>query len=78
MQYCIGILGLLFVVLKLIGITVVAAWPWYVVLMPFYIGYVIGLAIIIGVMSIGLIGLLITTILLISTDFFDDKFDDRY
>lgn len=44
-----GILGLIFVTLKLAGIGVVAAWSWWLVLLPFYIGFVIlGLVFIVG------------------------------
>lgn len=44
-----GILGLIFVTLKLAGIGVVAAWSWWLVLLPFYIGLVIlGLVFIVG------------------------------
>lgn len=36
-----GILGLIFVTLKLAGIGVVAAWSWWLVLLPFYIAIVV-------------------------------------
>ena len=31
-----GILGLIFITLKLAGIGTVAAWSWWIVLLPFY------------------------------------------
>lgn len=31
-----GILGIVFVTLKLMGITAVATWSWWLVLLPFY------------------------------------------
>lgn len=44
-----GILGLIFVTLKLAGIGVVAAWSWWLVLLPFYIVIVVlGVVFIVG------------------------------
>lgn len=44
-----GILGLIFVTLKLAGIGVVAAWSWWLVLLPFYIPIVVlGVVFIVG------------------------------
>lgn len=40
-----GILGLIFVVLKLLGITEVATWSWWWVTAPFWIGFAVVLAI---------------------------------
>jgi small Trp-rich protein len=34
----IGLLGVLFIALKLLEITVVASWSWWLVLLPFYGG----------------------------------------
>lgn len=44
-----GILGLIFVTLKLAGIGVVAAWSWWLVLLPFYIAIVVlGVVFVVG------------------------------
>lgn len=48
-----GILGLIFVTLKLAGIGVVATWSWWLILSPFWIpiGVVMGLLLIAGVIA---------------------------
>lgn len=52
----VGLLGILFVALKLIGVTEVATWSWLWVLAPFWLG----LAILLGVMLIaGLVALVV-------------------
>lgn len=40
-----GMLGIIFVLLKLFGMTAVAGWSWWLVLLPFYIGFAIVLGI---------------------------------
>lgn len=39
----VGILGLIFITLKLAGIGAVAKWSWWLVLAPFWVGAAIGL-----------------------------------
>lgn len=41
-----GLLGVVFVTLKLLGITEVATWSWWLVLMPFWISIAIALAVV--------------------------------
>lgn len=36
-----GLLGIILVILKLGGVAPVAAWSWWLVTMPFWIGFVI-------------------------------------
>ena len=43
-----GLLGVIFVVAKIFEIGPVAEWSWWLVLMPFYIGFAIMLAIVGG------------------------------
>lgn len=43
-----GLLGVVFVIFKLLGITAVAGWSWWLVTLPFWIGIAIVLAIIVG------------------------------
>ena len=45
-----GLLGVVFVTLKLLGITAVAEWSWWWVTMPFWGG----LALILGIMAVGM------------------------
>lgn len=40
-----GVIGLILVILKLGGVAPVAAWSWWLVTMPFWIGIVIFLAV---------------------------------
>jgi hypothetical protein len=47
-----GLLGVVFVLLKVFGISQVAAWPWWLVLIPFWIG----LAVFVGFLVFLLIG----------------------
>lgn len=42
-----GLLGVVFVTLKLLGITEVATWPWWLVTMPLWGGLAIGLGILV-------------------------------
>jgi membrane protein YdbS with pleckstrin-like domain len=44
-----GLLGVLFVALKLLGITAVAEWSWWWVTCPFWIGIALVLVILLGV-----------------------------
>jgi len=50
-----GILGLIFVTLKLAGIGVVATWSWVWVLSPFWIPLTIALTLILIAVTIGVI-----------------------
>lgn len=47
-----GLLGVIFVIAKVFEIGPVAAWSWWLVLLPFYVG----LAVIVGVMLFAAIG----------------------
>lgn len=49
---CWTILGLIFVTLKLTGTGVVATWPWWQVLMPFWAPFLIAIVIILVLMVI--------------------------
>jgi hypothetical protein len=44
-----GWLGLAFIILKLVGVSVVATWPWWLVLLPLWGG----LALVLAVLLIG-------------------------
>jgi hypothetical protein len=48
-----GLLGVVFVIFKLLGITAVAGWSWWLVTLPFWIGLGIAVAIF-AVAAIGL------------------------
>lgn len=49
-----GLLGVIFVVAKVFGIAPVADWSWWIVLLPFYLGLAIILAVVvIGAMLFG-------------------------
>jgi hypothetical protein len=54
-----GLLFLLFLGLKLGGVGQVATWSWWWVTAPLWIGVAIYLAIVLGAIAIGLIGLII-------------------
>ena len=54
-----GLLFLLFLGLKLGGVGQVATWPWWWVTSPLWIGVAIYLAIVLGAIAIGLLGLII-------------------
>lgn len=47
-----GVLGIIFVVLKLVGII---AWSWWLVLLPFYGGTALVLAVVVSVLGYALI-----------------------
>jgi small Trp-rich protein len=47
-----GLLGVILVTLKVMGIGQVAAWSWWLVLLPFYFGF----AVVIGILVIGGLG----------------------
>ena len=51
-----GLLGLLFIALKLLDITVVATWSWWLVLLPIWGPVVLGLT---GVLIMGLVMLVL-------------------
>lgn len=54
-----GILGVIFVLLKLFEVTAVATWSWWLVLLPFWLPYAIVLGIwgiILAVLLVGAIG----------------------
>ena len=54
-----GLLGVVFVTLKLLGITAVAGWSWWLVTLPFWIGLAIVLGVIaVGAMAVGIAALL--------------------
>ncbi len=51
-----GLLGVLFIALKLLGLTAVASWSWWWVLAPFWIPASLAgvfLVIVLGVMALG-------------------------
>ena len=54
-----GILGLIFVTLKLAEIGVVATWSWWVVLSPFWIP----LAIVLGIFAVAGVGVVVAKLL---------------
>jgi len=54
-----GILGLIFVTLKLAGIGVVATWSWWWVLSPFWIP----LAIVLGIFAVAGVGVVVAKLL---------------
>jgi hypothetical protein len=45
-----GLLGILFIVLKLIGVTEVATWSWFWVLSPLWIGLAVSLTVLVGML----------------------------
>ena len=47
-----GLLGVVFVTLKLLGITAVAEWSWWWVTLPFWAG----IALMLGILAVGAIG----------------------
>lgn len=47
-----GVLGIIFIVLKVMGLGMVAAWSWWLVLLPFYLPLIICLVVIL----LGLVG----------------------
>lgn len=38
------VVGIIFIVLKLVGVAPIAAWSWWWVLSPFWIGFVLAIA----------------------------------
>ena len=54
-----GILGLIFVTLKLAEIGVVATWSWWLVLSPFWIP----LAIVLGIFAVAGVGVVVAKLL---------------
>lgn len=50
-----GILGIIFIVLKVLAIGTVAAWSWWLVLLPFYGGFAIWLLVMLGVFLLSLV-----------------------
>jgi len=56
------ILGVVLFALKVSGISIVSSWSWWIVLLPFYIGW----CIILGIISILAIGWLMAVIILIT------------
>ena len=61
-----GLLGIVFVTLKLFGVTEVATWSWWWVTAPFWVGFALLLA-------IGVIGLLVAGGTLAVTTFMEHK-----
>lgn len=54
-----SVLGIIFVLLKLFELTAVATWSWWLVLLPFYVGFAIVLGIcgiILGVFALVALG----------------------
>lgn len=56
-----GILAIIFILLKLFGLTAVATWSWLWVLSPLWLPITIVLSIFLIGLVIGLLGLLIAT-----------------
>lgn len=54
-----GILGLIFVTLKLAGVGTVATWSWWWVLSPFWIP----LAIVLGIFAVAGVGVVVSKLL---------------
>jgi len=48
-----GVLGIILILLKAFGVSAVAGWSWWIVLMPFWIGIAIVLAflLLIGILA---------------------------
>jgi small Trp-rich protein len=42
------LIGLMLIIFKLLGVTAVATWSWWLVLLPFYITYLIGIFVVAG------------------------------
>lgn len=62
-----GLLGIIFVVLKLVGVAPIGDWSWWLVLLPFYVG----LAIVFG--AVALVGVVAAFMYLLGA--FLDMFD---
>lgn len=50
-----GLLGVLFVTLKLLGVAPVAAWSWWLVTLPFWGGFALVFGIIAIIIAVGLL-----------------------
>lgn len=54
-----GLLGVLFVILKVFGVSDVATWSWWLVLLPFYLSLAITLGIIVLLVLVAIFAFLI-------------------
>lgn len=55
----IGLLGVVFVALKLMGITEVATWSWWWVTLPFWLGAAVFVSVMLAVLLFALIAALL-------------------
>ena len=54
-----GLLGVVLVVMKAMGWGAVATWPWWLVLLPFYLGLaIVGAVFIIAMLILGIVALM--------------------
>lgn len=53
-----GLLGIIFVICKILEIGVIATWSWWLVLLPFYLAIAIVLGILFGTMALAGLALL--------------------
>lgn len=58
-----GLLGVLFVTLKLLEITVVATWSWWWVTLPFWIGPAVFLVVFLGLLIVWAVAALIALLM---------------
>lgn len=49
-----GVLGIIFVLAKIFAIGPIAAWSWWLVLLPFYLGFAIAIGFMLLVCGVGL------------------------
>jgi Flp pilus assembly protein protease CpaA len=52
MKIFLPLLTVVFITLKLLGVTAVATWSWWLVLLPVYFG----VAVVLGLFALGLVG----------------------
>lgn len=64
-----GLLGVIFVVLKLVGVAPIVDWSWWLVLLPFYLG----LAIVFGALAFAAVVAGMVLIGAVILDFFKSK-----
>lgn len=48
-----GVLGIIFVLCKIFQIGVVATWSWWLVLLPFYVGFLISFGLLALILAVG-------------------------
>jgi membrane protein YdbS with pleckstrin-like domain len=58
-----GLLTIVFITLKLLGITAVAGWSWWWVLSPLWIGFAITIAILLVILLFFLLGIAVMYLL---------------